>query len=244
MEGQVEGMIILGFDVETTGLDIHKNRIIEIATVRYDTTTKSYLDFHSCLLWDPSFENEEWLEAQKIHGISKEEARRHGYFARDGISSLIYKMNQADAICGHNVLNYDKLILEKEAARYEIDPPKSLWIDTSVDIPFGPEHSSKRLNHLLSDHGLHNPVKHRAVFDVYFTLELLNRYSLELVLKRSKSKTIKIFASVPREQNAVVRSRRFQWDPVNRYWHKTIKECDLSTEISFLGFEPGIISLP
>lgn len=245
-------MKILGYDLETTSLNTDTGRIVEIAAILYDSEHRNFIEFYSTLCWSDGHHQEPWT-TEKWHGIPRDLARDSGSTMMEAITRVQSMMLKADAICGHNQLNFDRPYLESECRRlglysvFEMLKKEKVWIDTNTDLPFDESVTSKRLNHLLADHGLHNHQAHRALFDVYYTLKLLQCYPLEQVLERSKSKTIKIAVFIPMEQNAVVKSRRYMWNKDHRnkaelkYWYKIIKECDLKAETEAIGVEPMIL---
>lgn len=108
---------LLGFDTETTGTDVHRDRIVTAALVLSHGPGR---DAETVATWliDPGMEIPE--AASAVHGISTEHAREHGMepaTALDEVAGLL-----ADALgCGIPVVafnaSFDLQILEAELGR-------------------------------------------------------------------------------------------------------------------------------
>lgn len=61
---------IVGFDIETSGLEKGKDRIIQLSAIKYTNTWKQVAEFNHYIC--PSGEWEMQKDAQDVHGISKE----------------------------------------------------------------------------------------------------------------------------------------------------------------------------
>lgn len=119
------------FDLETTGIDASKDRIV----------TAAFIWLHP----DGTHETFEWIvnpgieiapAAAEVHGISNEYAREHGMDPRQALTEISALFNAAHAarlpIVGHNV-SYDLTMLTAELRRYGL--PALPWfpvLDTIV----------------------------------------------------------------------------------------------------------------
>lgn len=106
---------LLGFDTETTGVDVDHDRIVTAALVRRDregTHVRTWLI-------DPGVEIPEGASA--IHGISTEHAREHGTEpgpALDEIADAIAEaMREGTPVVAYNA-SYDLCLLEAELHRH------------------------------------------------------------------------------------------------------------------------------
>ena len=106
---------LLGFDTETTGVDVDHDRIVTAALVRRDregTHVRTWLI-------DPGVEIPEGASA--IHGISTEHAREHGVQpgpALDEIAAAIAEaMRDGTPVVAYNA-SYDLCLLEAELRRH------------------------------------------------------------------------------------------------------------------------------
>lgn len=127
---------LVGFDTETTGVDVENDRIVTASIVVDDGAGNlQSLD----VLIDPGVDIPE--AASNVHGISTEHAREHGKPAREGIAMILeYLRTHATnaPIVAYNGV-YDLTILDREARRHGLEPFEPRWmldplvIDKQVD---------------------------------------------------------------------------------------------------------------
>lgn len=231
-------MLVLGYDTETTGLDVKNDRIIEVGAMLYETEARQPVRIFNSLIrpaaplpegWtSPTGIRGEWLAA---HGISFADAMGE-------IQSMCAAMPEP-IIVAHNGLNYDKPITIEELARHKIvahSLETSHWVDTRQDLPFKKEPRSRSLVHLAADHRFLNPFEHRAVFDVSTMMKLLDEYPFAETLAISKSPLITVRAMVSYEQVAereAVKAMRYRFnEDGKKQWKKEIRECALERELA------------
>lgn len=111
------------FDLETTGVDPHRDRIVSAAIIRIDpnpgqrptVTTSDWL-------LDPGIEIPEG--AASIHGITTERARAGGMGAGGAVQEIAGLLNQLShrsyTVVGHNV-SYDLTMLWAECVRHDLN---------------------------------------------------------------------------------------------------------------------------
>ncbi|WP_123306709.1 exonuclease domain-containing protein [Cellulomonas sp. PhB143] len=107
---------LIGFDTETTGVDVHGDRIVTAALVRRDpggrTTARSWL-------LDPGVAIP--AEASAIHGITTEHARAHGRAPAQALEEIAGEIARALAL-GTPVVafnaSFDLSILDAELSRH------------------------------------------------------------------------------------------------------------------------------
>lgn len=108
---------LLGFDTETTGVDVDHDRIVTAALVRRDRTGTHVRTW----LVDPGVEIPE--AASAIHGISTAHAREHGSAPREALDEIAAAI--ADAVregvpvVAYNA-SYDLCLLEAELRRHDL----------------------------------------------------------------------------------------------------------------------------
>ncbi|MBI9114098.1 exonuclease domain-containing protein [Sanguibacter suaedae] len=172
---------LLGFDTETTGVDVRNDRIVTAALVRRDaggTQVRSWLI-------DPGVDIPE--EAAAIHGITTEHARTHGESpgtALDAIADqLAQALNDGVPVVAFNA-TFDLCILDAELARHGlssmadrlgrdvspvIDP---LVLDRAVDRY---RRGKRKLVDLCGVYGVADTDNlHTADVDVVATLDVLD----------------------------------------------------------------------
>ncbi|WP_426592981.1 exonuclease domain-containing protein [Cellulomonas sp. McL0617] len=173
---------LLGFDTETTGVDVDNDRIVTAALVRRDETGTHV---HSWLI-NPGIDIPEATTA--IHGVTTEQARRHGTRPRIALEEIATELAQAFRdgvpVVAYNA-TFDLCLLDAElrrhklktlpdrlhnAARPVIDP---LVLDRAEDR----ERRGKRK--LVDLCGFYDVVEsgtlHTADVDVVATLDVLDR---------------------------------------------------------------------
>lgn len=112
-------MPVLGFDLETTGIDAHADRIVQAAvvSVKHDTAPNLFT-----WLADPGVEIP--AEAAEVHGITTEQARAEGQDIGQVLFELTGRlalwMGKGFPIAGFNIA-YDLTMLEAENRRHGID---------------------------------------------------------------------------------------------------------------------------
>jgi DNA polymerase-3 subunit epsilon len=104
------------FDLETTGLDIEKDRVVEIGLVRLNPDGARQRLVERV---DPGIDIPD--QASKVHGIRTEEVR--GLFGKPKLVKLaprlIAFLGDAD-LAGFNSINYDLPMWTRECARHQI----------------------------------------------------------------------------------------------------------------------------
>lgn len=174
---------LLGFDTETTGTDVARDRIVTVALVH---SVGPGRDRETVATWliDPEMDIPE--AASRVHGISTEHARAHGMAsaaALDEVAGLIAEaISREVPIVAYNG-SFDFAILENELTRLSlptlaqrlghdlapvIDP---LVVDRGVDRF---RKGKRTLTDLLAHYGIEQDGQlHTADVDVSATLDVL-----------------------------------------------------------------------
>ena len=105
---------IVFFDLETTGLDIAKDRIVEICILKIMPNGDEEVKTRRI---NPTISISE--EARRIHGISNEDVKNCPVFKEIAKSLAVY-LEGCD-IAGYNSMNFDIPILAEEFLRADID---------------------------------------------------------------------------------------------------------------------------
>jgi len=131
---------MIGFDTETTGVDVENDRIVTATAVRIGPGREPVVS-----RWMIAVDVEISAEATAIHGVTTEFAREHGRPAADVIPEVRDAILTAWAgpikavLVGHNVV-FDLSLLDRESRRW-LDQPfgvvgpvaDSLCLDRAVD---------------------------------------------------------------------------------------------------------------
>lgn len=228
---------ILGFDLETTGLDPKTDRIIEVGAVLWDWDRQLPVEMISKMCWhtdDGSIPEIPPL-ITKLTGIDGPMLKHHSVSTKFVLQAFL-SMSYGDtlAVMAHNA-PFDIGFLNAECDRFEI--VKRLGcpvIDSRTDIAYDKDvHKSRALTHLAASHGFLNPFAHRAVFDVLTMLKVASNYDLDEIIARSKSPNVVLTAHVSFDERDLAKAAGFHWKPEIKSWQLTIKECDLRDDMGF-----------
>jgi DNA polymerase-3 subunit epsilon len=216
-------MLVLGIDLETTGLSTKEDEIIELGAVVWETKTNKPVAMLNHLIKQP---NKGQLSSTiiDITGITDEDLDNFGIDEQVAINEFIQLARKCQYIIAHNGNHFDKPFIDKAVTRHglELDMP---WIDSMLDVPF--TCATKKLTYLAAEHNFLNPFSHRALFDVLTMLNVCSNYDWQDIVKRSESPTITVVANVTKENRNLAKSKGFRWDAPNVRWIKYMKQCDL-----------------
>ena len=168
--GILDGLRVLGFDLETTGFNPREDRVVQFALVGSDSDG-SHLNLNS--LVDPGCRIPS--ESSRVHGILDDDVRGAGSF-EDHLDSMSDLMDGA-VIVGHNVVAFDWRFMEMECIRIGREAPRPLAIvDTLVlarnfDVP-----GRHKLGLLCKTFGIGLERSHSADADAGATLLLLWKF--------------------------------------------------------------------
>lgn len=231
-------MLILSLDFETTGLDRNSDRIIEVGAVLYSTTIQQMLSADAYFI-----DNEVPItkEITEITGIRKGMIDKFGLSSKDGLDRLLNIAEDAEAIVGQNILDFDMPFLNNWVQREKQTLTPRLVIDTKTDLP-GVE--AKHLGYMAADEGFVNPFPHRALADCLTVLKLISLHdgkrkptTFDDIVTRAKSPRVTIAANVTFNNNELAKKRGYKWDGDRKVWHKIVKEMDLEQEAKQAPFD-------
>lgn len=228
-------MICMALDFESTGLDVEKDRVIEVGAILYSTNQSRLLESAGYLVQSdvPVIE-----KITKITGITQAAVNKFGFTSQDAIETLLEMYNLADAIIGQNVIRFDKRLLENWCKRENKILPEKLWIDTMTDLP-GVE--GKHLGYMAADAHFLNLFPHGASTDCLTVIKLVSMHKIEDVIERAKSPIQILKAHVTYDTNSLAKARKYKWNPENKMWWKVVKTLDLPAETGHGEFEVSFI---
>lgn len=237
------------FDLETTGLNHQKDKILEFGFIYWDTDYKKPAVFGSQHWFNEDYPSA-WPEAEKVNGISYEFVKKFGIDPKKAINAveLFIYSQEVDYLVGHNAKSFDLPFLKAQIEVLGLDCPailKTPLLDTRYDLPFNPAPKSRHLGHLAYDYGITHDVneKHSALFDCQLMLGLLKKFDINTIVKNSKSPDVVVRANVTRENKDLAKFNGYSWNPERVAWLRTIKEYELNTEkerCSKLGFDISV----
>jgi len=216
-------MYLLGIDLETTGIDPSSSNIIEIGYMIWDTSSSCPVKFGSYLIKSNNSIPE---EIKNLTGIRNNHLSEFGIELKQAIISLADMAKKCDFLVGHNAVEFDRKYLSKACQKYSIEFPKKYWIDTMIDIPYSNSIKTRKLDYLAVEHNISVTIAHRAIFDIWTTMQILSKYDIHKIIERAKTGFVKLIAQVSYEERTKASTQKFKWDSKNKIWFKVLRVYD------------------
>ncbi|QGU94595.1 AAA family ATPase [Clostridium bovifaecis] len=161
---------IIVFDVESTGVDVTEDEIIQIAAIKINSKGEVIERFEKFLRNKKSVKNSE-----HIHGFSDEFLMKNGE-NKESVLRKFIKFSENTIIVGHNV-QYDINILTSELQRLNLGKPKFKAFFDTLDIyrRFYTNLVNHKLETLSKVFKTANKPSHDAMDDILATKDLLVR---------------------------------------------------------------------
>lgn len=182
-------MILCVYDIESTGLDVQRDSIIELGWCLYDSDSKHVYQKACYLLQWPDLEIESHLT--EIHGIDTDLVSRFGRPSREVLELFLGDVELSDYVVAHNGRGFDEPILKSNLSRLSIPFHGKPNIDTKVDIPYPKSMKSRRLIHLAAEHGVQIRRAHRALDDVEMLVDIVSGYDMERIIETRERRELK-----------------------------------------------------
>jgi DNA polymerase III alpha subunit (gram-positive type) len=221
---------ILIFDTECNSLDVQHGYIQELAWGIYDTDNWRLLSSQSSLLDWSGKHYEVETEAFQVTGLSKVYCDRHGEMAREVFLQFIDDVLTADYIGGHNVVMYDKPMIESNVKRCLLSEMDwgmlRFFLDSATDIEYPQHQKIQKLKYLAYDHGFILSNAHQAMADVEACAYLFSKYNFDRITSIAKTPMVTLTAKIDfadTEGRAKVKNARFYWNPTKKHWEKRIR---------------------
>lgn len=223
-------MIVVGLDIESTGLDKVKDRPIEVGMTLWTTNLNRGLENRSFLVQSDGVKVTD--EITEINGITQEQVDRFGLQVDEALDEVLYVVEQAEAIVAFNGRSYDIPMFKNWAKRVGKTWPDKLVIDPyDGDLPaksnaITPAMRPQELITMCAKNGIYFDA-HEALGDVGGMLKLMSKRPFEMVLERAKSPTVIIQSQQSRRENDKAKKHKFRWNPDQGIWWKSLKRLDL-----------------
>jgi CRISPR-associated protein Cas2 len=160
-----EKVIII--DLETTGLNIDKNQIIEIGAIKY-VDGEIINKFSTLVKIDNPIPN----EIQDLTGISEEMLLDNGIDEKEALLQLREFIARDYLIVCHNA-RFDLSFLRNRFKKYQIDAISNKILDTLLESRKQIINlSNYKLRSIAEYYHLEYPEKHRALDDCFLTLQI------------------------------------------------------------------------
>ena len=220
-------MLILGLDLETSGLDRKECDILEIGAVLWHVEEKRPVKLFS--QFNKDFQSEVPPEIEKLIGLNAFEVKRFGKPLRDCLEELTIYLDSVEYVVAHNGRNFDKPFLEDTYKSIGMKMPEKVWIDTMIDLPYPDGMGTRKLSYLACEHGFVNPFPHRALTDVLTTLKIMSQYDFDVITEVAKSPLVQVIAQVSYDERHKPRQAGFRWDSERKYWFLDIRKALVPT---------------
>jgi DNA polymerase III alpha subunit (gram-positive type) len=214
-------MIVLGLDLEATGLDKANDRPIEVGLALWTTKFNRSLDTRALLIKSDGVPVTE--EITEITGISQSMVDNFGYEPAEAFDEVLYFLDRADAIVAFNGNRFDIPMCLSWAKRVAKAFPEKLVIDPFTDLPM----RGQELICMCAKKGIYYD-PHEAGADVGAMLRLMGKFEFVTVLERAKSPIVVVRSMQDRSENDKVKKHKFRWNPEHKIWWKAVKEIDLN----------------
>ena len=193
---------IIVFDVESTGVDVTEDEIIQIAAIKLNKKGEVVDKFEKFL------KNKKPVkDSYYVHGFSDEMLQRIGEDKEKVLKEFV-EYSKDSIIVGHNV-QYDINILCSELERNNLGKPKFKTFYDTLDIyrRFYPGNINYKLENLSNVYDTKHKPSHDAMDDIIATGELLVRAINEKIIPTSMermalmSKHLKVFKAISKKLN-------------------------------------------
>lgn len=193
---------IIVFDVESTGVDVTEDEIIQIAAIKLNKNGEVVDKFEKFL------KNKKPVkDSYYVHGFSDEMLQRIGE-EKEKVLKEFVEYSKDSIIVGHNV-QYDINILCSELERNNLGKPKFKTFYDTLDIyrRFYPGNINYKLENLSKVYDTKHKPSHDAMDDIIATGELLVRAINEKIRETSMermalmSKHLKAFTAISKKLN-------------------------------------------
>lgn len=218
-------MKILGFDVETTGLNPDTDRVTEVGAVLFNCEEHAPVRITGYLVKSDIPVS---AEITKLTGITQSMIDEDGIASRGALEGVLRQAKSASFFCAHNA-DFDRGFLQAWCKREGLEMPGIPWIDTRTDLPSAAyaRGKSTSLKYLCADHGFLYPA-HRAVSDVLAMIQLTSMYDINEVIKRAQTPNISVRAVVSFSEKHLAKEVGFYWVPERKRWEMKLKETELA----------------
>jgi len=231
-------LLLLGIDVETTGINQETDRVIEIGAALWDTDLGQPVKMLSELVIEvPDLSLPSLIE--ELTGISTAMLHKFGKAPSDLLFAQLDEMiEECDACVAHNA-TFDKGFMTNFYERNNRKFPDKTWVCTLNDVDYPASIRQKSLIYLAATHGFVNPFSHRALTDVLSMFKVLSFYDLQKTMENAASPRLELVAIVSYDNRGLAKDLGFRWDGGTKKWKKQVRENEFDPKA--LPFEVEVI---
>lgn len=239
-------MIVVGLDLEATGLDKVKDRPIEVGLTLWSTNMQRGLGSVSFPIQSDGVPVTK--EITEITGLNQKAVDSFGTDPEEAFDEIVNFVNRGEAIVAFNGPGYDIPMMQAWAKRLGKTFPEKLVIDPFTDMPEftdspSPGMRGQELITMCAKNGIYYD-PHEAGADVGAMLRLMSIRDFDLVLKRAQSDTIIVQSQQAFDENAKAKKHKFRWapKPVGIWWKK-VKRIDLDHLVKAVNNEFSMVEI-
>jgi DNA polymerase III subunit epsilon len=238
-------MIVVGLDLEATGLDKVNDRPIEVGLTLWSTNMQRGLETHNFLIQSDGVTVTD--EITEITGATQKAVDAFGHPVDEAFDDIVDFVNRGEAIVAFNGPGYDIPMMQAWAKRLGKTFPDKLVIDPYTDMPLhmhtaSPGMRGQELITMCAKNGIYYNA-HEAGADVAAMLRLMSIRDFNLVLQRAKSDVVIVQSKQHRSENAKAKKHKFRWNPERKIWWKSVKTIDLDFLASQVNNEFELVEL-
>lgn len=236
-------MIVVGLDLEATGLDKVNDRPIEVGLTLWSTNMQRGLETRNFPIQSDGVLVTE--EITEITGLTQAAVNSFGWNSDDAFDEVVNFVERGEAIVAFNGRGFDIPMMHQWAKRLGKTFPDKFVIDPFEDMPktnkaASPPMRSQELITMCAKEGIYYDA-HEAGADVGAMLRLMSTRNFELVLERAKSDTLIIQSHQLFDENKKAKKHKFRWapKPVGIWWKK-VRRVDLENLVKAVNNEFGL----
>jgi DNA polymerase-3 subunit epsilon len=226
-------VIVVGLDLEATGLDKVKDRPIEAGVTLWTTKFNRSLDTRAILVQSDGIKVTD--EITEITGINQSMVDNFGYTPEEAYDEVMYFVDRAEAVVAFNGRRFDIPMMVSWAKRLQKQFPDKFVIDPFEDLPM----RGQELIAMCAKMGIYYD-PHEAGADVGAMLRLMSKFPFDVVLTRAKSPVVVVQSLQHRSENDKAKKHKFRWNPDRKIWWKAVKEIDLQILAGAVNNEFGL----
>jgi len=212
-------MQILVLDVETSGLDAAKDRVIEVAAAVYSLEHRAMVRARSWLIAG------ETNEAESVNGIPPALLSKGIDF--DVVSRSIREIasRECQAIVAHSA-DFDR-------KWFSPDVQALPWVCSMRDLTWPRSATSKSLVALALAHGVGVSAAHRALDDVMTLVRVFERAQelgadVPAMIASALRPKVRVVSLAPFEDRERVKAAGFEWNAAKREWWRKMPAEDVA----------------
>lgn len=173
---------ILFYDTEANSLDREQGFIQELAWAIFHKSGRLLSAKSRLIKWNRGYKVDD--EAFTATGLSRDFCEEHGHDPIGVFGEFIIDSSHVDAICGHNIIEFDNKIMDSNIKRSMFESPglylpRALMIDTMHDLEYPSTIKGRSLDYLAMRHGLMMSGAHQALNDVLACAHVFFKYPVE-----------------------------------------------------------------